>query len=66
MKPLNSKWNYVLVGVNAMIAGIGAVSHSVFLFVLGIIFIIWNWFTAEHVRRIEDEEIRKSATETKE
>jgi len=66
MKPIiNSKWSYVVCGINFMVAVIGAMFHSGILLTVGIIFTIWNYYTAEFNRRFEDESIRKSATETK-
>ena len=49
-----------------MIALFGAIFHSGSLLALGIVFTIWNWVVAEVNRRIEDESIRKSVTQTKE
>ena len=63
---IDSKWSYVITGVNVMIALFGAIFHSGSLLALGIVFTIWNWVVAEVNRRIEDESIRKSVTQTKE
>jgi len=59
---INSKWSYVLTGVNVMIALFGAIFHSGMLLSLGITFTFWNWIVAEINRRLEDESIRKSST----
>jgi hypothetical protein len=53
-------------GINFMVALVGAMFHNPTLLILGVIFTIWNWFVAEYNKEIEDESIRKSATETKE
>jgi hypothetical protein len=57
---LNSKWSYIMVGVNAMVAAFGAMLHNVLLLMLGVMFTVWNFYVAEHTRRLEDESIRKS------
>lgn len=63
---INSKWSYVMTGVNSMMAVIGAMFHNSFLLILGIIFTVWNWYVAEFNRRIEDEQIRNQNTKTEE
>ena len=62
---LNSKWSYIVCGINFMLAVLGAVFHKVFLLSMGIVFMVINYYAAEINRRIEDESIRKSTTETK-
>jgi hypothetical protein len=61
----NSKWSYIVCGTNVMMAIIGAMVHNGFLLIVGIVFSIWNYYTANYTRRLEDEAIRKSTTETK-
>ena len=63
---IHYKWSYVMCGINFMVALVGAMFHNPTLLILGVIFTIWNWFVAEYNKEIEDESIRKSATETKE
>lgn len=62
----NSKWNYVAVGINIMVIYLGIIIHHFLLLIIGVIFGAWNWFTAENLRRFEDEATRKSVTEAKE
>lgn len=57
---MSSKWLYIGVGVNVMIVILGAIIHNIGLIIIGFIFAIWNWYTAEKLRRIEDEQIRRS------
>lgn len=67
MKPiLSSKWNYIVCGINFMVAVVGAIFHNSFLLTVGIIFTIFNYYVADFNRRLEDEEIRKSITQAKE
>jgi hypothetical protein len=68
---IESKWSYVLTGVNVSIAMLGAIIHSLPLLLMGGIFGFLNWVAAELNRSLEDEIIRKksrsdSGTETEE
>jgi cellobiose-specific phosphotransferase system component IIC len=56
---INSKWSYVLVGVNVMVALLGAVIHSLPLTIMGAVFTFWNYKVAEFTRSLEDETIRQ-------
>jgi hypothetical protein len=56
----NSKWSYIFVGMNIMIAILGAAVHNLILIAMGFIFTFLNWRNAENLRRIEDEKIRES------
>lgn len=61
---LTSKWSYMATGANIIVTLFGAALHSISLILIGFIFAIWNWYTAEKLRRIEYEQIRKSVTKT--
>jgi hypothetical protein len=50
-----SKWSYVGVGTSVMCAFMGALIHSGVALVIGIVFTIYNWYTGEYARRLEDE-----------
>lgn len=63
---MNSKWNYLGCGLNIMIALLGAVTHDVLLVILGLFFAVFNYYAGENRRRLEDESIRESFTETEE
>ena len=63
---LNSKWNYVMCGVNIMIALLGAVLHVLWLLGVGAFFAMFNYYVAEMNKEIENEQFRQSITETKE
>jgi len=56
---LDSKWSYLLSGVNIGIAVFGALLHNLPLVLSGGFFGFWNWAVAEANRRIEDESIRQ-------
>lgn len=62
---INSKWSYIVVGVDFMIAIIGAIFHNSFLLILGIFCMILNYYSAEFKRRLEDEQLRESITNAK-
>jgi hypothetical protein len=67
MKPiLSSKWNYVMCGINIMVAALGATFHILWVLGIGAFFVVFNYYVAEMNKEIEDESIRKSVTETKE
>ena len=57
---INSKWSYVVCGINFMVAVVGAMFHNGFLLTVGIIFTIWNYYTAEYNREVENGQLRKS------
>lgn len=63
---MNSKWNYIAVGLNMMLAFVGALWHSMSVLLMGIGFGIFNYYVAESNRRIEDEQIRKADSEIQE
>lgn len=68
---IGSRWSYLMVGVNIMIALFGALLHNLILTIMGSVFAFWNWQTAEFNRSLEDESIREESrsntdTETKE
>ena len=51
---MNSKWNYMAVGLNVGIALFGAATNSLLLVGMGVFFTWLNWTTAEYRRSIED------------
>lgn len=68
---INSKWSFIMCGVNVIIALLGALTHSLPLAIMGGVFTFWNWKCGEINRGIEDETIREESrsntnTETKE
>ena len=48
-----------------MVAVIGAMFRNSFLLIIGIIFTIFNWNTAEYNKGVEDEQLKRSITENK-
>lgn len=58
---MNSKWSYIVCGVNGVIALFGALGHSLSLLLIGGIFAFWNWHVAEFNRSKENESIRKES-----
>lgn len=38
-----------------MLAFSGALSHSLFALLAGLVLSVYNWYTAEHMRKMEDE-----------
>jgi len=59
---LNSRWSYVVCGVNIAFAFIGALLHNLPLLLIGVFFGFWNWTVAETNRRIEDESIKSESS----
>jgi hypothetical protein len=51
---LGSKISYIAVGTSAMAAFIGALVHSEECLLLGAVFMVFNWYVAEHNRKIEE------------
>jgi hypothetical protein len=47
----NSKWSYIFVGMNIMIAILGAAIHNLVLIAMGFAFTFLNWHNAENLRR---------------
>ena len=62
---IGSKWSYIVCGINFMVAVVGAMFHNTFLLIVGSIFTFFNYYTAEINRSIEDEQLKRSITETK-
>lgn len=53
---MNSKYSYLVCGVNITFAFVGALAHSLLLLGMGVVFAIWNWYAAEYKRKTEEQE----------
>lgn len=62
---MNSKYSYLLCGVNITFAFVGALAGSFVLLAMGIVFAIWNWVVAEARRKVEEQEYGKNNEENK-
>jgi flagellar biosynthesis component FlhA len=60
---MNSKWSYLLSGVNLVFAFLGAVSGSFPLLAIGVVFGIFNWHVGEKRREMEEAELLKNKEE---
>jgi hypothetical protein len=57
---MNSKWSYLLSGVNLVFAFLGAVTGTLPLLAIGVIFGIFNWYVGEKRREMEEVELLKN------
>lgn len=56
---MNSKYSYLLCGVNITFAFVGAMAGSFSLMAIGAIFTVWNWYAGEFRRKMEELELTK-------
>ena len=57
MKNWNSKWDYIICGMNMIFAFVGAMDGSLPLLLVGVGTAIWSWYIAEAKRHLEEEEV---------
>lgn len=50
-----SRWSYVFVGISGLAALFGAAMHSVAFTIINAALIVFNWYSAEAQRKLEDE-----------
>lgn len=57
---MNSKWSYLLCGVNITFAFVGAMAGAFPLMAIGAVFTVWNWYVGESRRKMEELELLKA------
>lgn len=62
---MNSRWSYLMCGLQIGFAFVGALAHSMFLLIFGTVMAIWNWYAAEARRKLEEEEYGQNNEESK-